>query len=59
MIADGPVHVYLLVLGPGVADKVAVPPAQIGPLFVGAADGVALTVTAVDACTMLTQPVPG
>jgi hypothetical protein len=42
---DGPLHAYVAVLPPGLAVNVTVPPLQIGPLFVGAAVGVVLTVT--------------
>ena len=59
VIDDGPLQVYLLVLAPGVAVSVTVPPEQTGPLFTGAAEGIALTVTDVLARTVLLQPVPG
>ena len=42
-----PAQLYTLVLAPGLALSVAVPPLQIYPLFVGAAEGVAFTVTEV------------
>jgi hypothetical protein len=42
---DGPLHEYVDVLPPGLAVSVTVPPTHIGPLFVGAAVGVLLTVT--------------
>ncbi len=35
----GPLHVKPVVLPPGFANNVAVPPLHIGPLFVGAATG--------------------
>jgi hypothetical protein len=44
---DGPLHEYVDVLPPGLAVNVTVPPLHIGPLFVGAAVGVAFTVTEV------------
>ena len=44
---DGPLHAYVAVLPPGLAVSVTVPPLQIGPLLVGAAVGVAFTVTEV------------
>ena len=44
---DGPLHEYVVVLPPGLAVNVTVPPLQIGPLFVGAAVGVVFTVTEV------------
>jgi hypothetical protein len=43
----GPLHEYVLVLPPGFAVNVTVPPLQIVPLFAGAAEGVELTVTEV------------
>ena len=42
-----PLHWYIFVLPPGLANKVADPVIQIGPLFVGAAVGNAFTVTVV------------
>ena len=40
-----PLHVKLVAPPPGLAVSVIVPPAHIGPLFVGAAVGVGFTVT--------------
>ena len=40
-----PLQLYTLVFAPGLAVRVTAPPLQIYPLLVGAADGVAFTVT--------------
>jgi hypothetical protein len=52
----GPLHEYTVVLPPGFAVSVTVPPSHIGPLFVGAAVGVALTVTVVVYIVVGAQP---
>ena len=43
----GPLHEYMVAPPAGVAVSVTVPPLQMGPLLVGAAVGVAFTVTLV------------
>jgi hypothetical protein len=52
----GPLHAYVFALPPGLAVSTTVPPLHIGPLCVGAAVGVGLTVTVVVYMVEGTQP---
>ena len=55
---DGPLHAYTVAVADGLVVRVTVPPTHIGPLFVGAAVGVGLTLTSVVYIVAGLQPDP-